>query len=114
MFFIIFFISSGGGWGDPHITTLDKRTFTFNGLGEYILLDIPDGPFQLQFRTARALNKDNEPTDATIYSAFAVRERPEDGTLLQVELNTAKDGMSSNCRIPYILFAKVPVQQYTG
>ena len=101
-FKIIIFISPGGGWGDPHITTLDKTTYTFNGLGEYILLDIADPPFQLQFRTARALNKDNVPTDATIYSAFAVRERPDDGTLLQVELNNAKDGMSSKCWIPDI------------
>ena len=26
--------------GDPHITTLDGRTYIFNGLGEYRLLEV--------------------------------------------------------------------------
>ena len=85
---------TGGGFGDPHIKTLDKRTYTFNGHGEYIMLDIPSAPFQLQCRTARAVYKDNSLSDATVYSGFAAREDPTAGTLLQVELNEAKDGRS--------------------
>ena len=39
--------------GDPHITTLDDLTYTFNGHGEYVLLQTLDGetPFQLQVRS---------------------------------------------------------------
>ena len=81
----------GGGFGDPHIKTLDKKTYTFNGHGEYIMLDIPT-VFQLQCRTDRAVYSDNSLSDATVYSAFAAREQPQYGTLLQVELNDAKDG----------------------
>ena len=56
------------------------------------MLDIPSAEFQLQCRTQRAVVSDNSLADATVYSAFAVREGTEYNTLLQVELNDAKDG----------------------
>ena len=56
------------------------------------MLDIPSAEFQLQCRTQRAVVADNSLADATVYSAFAVREGTEYNTLLQVELNDAKDG----------------------
>ena len=39
--------------GDPHFTTLDGVDFTFNGWGEYLLLNITNGStlFELQART---------------------------------------------------------------
>ena len=39
--------------GDPHFTTLDGADFTFNGWGEYLLLNITNGStlFELQART---------------------------------------------------------------
>ena len=72
--------------------TLDKRTYTFNGHGLYILLDIPSAPFQLQCHTARAVYSNGNLSDATVYSGFAMREDSADGTLLQVELNDYKNG----------------------
>lgn len=58
---------AGWNFGDPHITTLDGRTYTFNGLGEYVMTRITD-EFELQARTAVA--SDN--TTATIFSAVAI------------------------------------------
>ena len=40
---------TGWGWGDPHITTLDDQTYTFNGLGEYVVLR--SGDLEIQART---------------------------------------------------------------
>ena len=58
------------GWGDPHITTLDDRVYTFNGLGEYTLLQLTtasgNGDFTLQGRTQLVVN-----STATQFSAFA-------------------------------------------
>ena len=45
--------TTGWGWGDPHINTLDKLPYTFNGLGEYRMIETEDNSFQMQGRTDR-------------------------------------------------------------
>ena len=63
--------STGWFWGDPHIKTLDGGNYTFNGLGEYVMIDAQNGTFQLQARTAAAQGNS---TTATIFSAGAAKE----------------------------------------
>lgn len=58
----------GWGNGDPHITTLDGHTYTFNGIGEYVLLSSARGDFEIQARTYLATPS----TTATVFSAVAV------------------------------------------
>lgn len=66
-------MSLASGFGDPHVTTLDNRTYTFNGLGEYVLLRVPGGDFEIQARTGKAIFEETgQETNATIYTAFAV------------------------------------------
>lgn len=36
--------------GDPHLTTLDGYTHTFNGIGEFVYLKTNDDSFQSQIR----------------------------------------------------------------
>lgn len=50
--------------------TLDKYPYTFNGLGEYILVDINNGEFVLQGRMERALVNE-ELADGTVFTGFA-------------------------------------------
>ena len=57
------------GRGDPHFTTLDGRVYTFNGLGEYVLLRESIKDFEFQGRTELAPN-----ANATIFSAFAIKD----------------------------------------
>ena len=64
------YITIGWGWGDPHVTTIDGRRYTFNGLGEYVLLRTTSSNFEFQGRTIQAPNS----SGATIFSAFALRE----------------------------------------
>lgn len=60
--------------GDPHFITMDGARFTFNGLGEFVMIR-SEGPvgFQLQCRTGLAQNHLNEtvPT-ATVFIGFAI------------------------------------------
>lgn len=61
----------GWFWGDPHFKTLDDGNYTFNGLGEYIMIDAKQGTFQLQARTTLA--QGNSRT-ATIFAAGVAQE----------------------------------------
>ena len=47
-FFVYFLVAATAG--DPHITTLDGVSYTFNGVGEYYLLDTEDNILQVQGR----------------------------------------------------------------
>ncbi|NWR58737.1 MUC4 protein, partial [Bucorvus abyssinicus] len=59
-----------GAFGDPHITTLDGLTYTFNGLGDFVLLLASDAQtsFVLQARTAQT-----GMAQATNFVAFAAQ-----------------------------------------
>lgn len=80
------------GWffGDPHIRTLDGLEYTFNGLGEYTLLETTDGNFTLQGRTVRALDANNTDTMATVFGAFAARDAMSDR--FHIEMNSSRNG----------------------
>ena len=54
------------GRGDPHITSLDGRQYTFNGWGEYTLIGLNGSDFMLQCRTEPVVN-----STATRFSGFA-------------------------------------------
>ncbi|XP_062511306.1 mucin-like protein [Corticium candelabrum] len=56
-------------WGDPHISTLDGKQYTFNGVGEYILMQTVNETFVLEGRTRLVEN-----SSATVFSAFAAAE----------------------------------------
>ena len=72
-------------FGDPHMTTLDGYSYTFNGLGEYILTDVDDGYFTLQARTARQVSDNGELTDGTVFVACAAQQ--QGSTLVQMTMN---------------------------
>ena len=54
--------------GDPHITTLDGREYTFNGWGEYTLILLSGSDFMMQCRTEPV---NNSTSAATRFSGFA-------------------------------------------
>ncbi|XP_067850812.1 mucin-like protein [Heptranchias perlo] len=74
-------------FGDPHVVTLDSVKYTFNGLGEYILLNVRDDndtlTFSLQGRTLRA--GENRTSQATSFVALAAQG--SSGTKVQWNLN---------------------------
>lgn len=59
-----------GAFGDPHITTLDGLTYTFNGLGDFVLLLASEAQtsFVLHGRTAQTGT-----AQATNFIAFAAQ-----------------------------------------
>ena len=52
----IYILITGTGFGDPHVFTLDGFAYTFNGLGEYVLLQMRSIDLVVQARTRQAVN----------------------------------------------------------
>ena len=69
---MVLYVTVVRGWGDPHLVTIDGRRFTFNGLGEYLLITTNVSDFEFQGRTTLAAN-----SNATMFSDFALREGDE-------------------------------------
>ena len=78
---VAFYIVPGWFWGDPHFITLDGGNYTFNGLGEYVMIDSQNEAFKLQARTRLAQGNSNF---ATIFTAGAAKE--ENSSVVEVKV----------------------------
>ncbi|NXA51132.1 MUC4 protein, partial [Nothocercus julius] len=78
----------GDAFGDPHITTLDGLTYTFNGLGDFVLLMASDArtSFILQGRTAQT-----GAAQATNFVAFAAQYISTNTTVVEWTLGRQGD-----------------------
>ncbi|CAK8690960.1 unnamed protein product [Clavelina lepadiformis] len=82
-------------WGDPHLTTFDGASYTFNGLGEYYLVYAPD-VITIQARTKRVLKEDGAESDATGFVAVVVKDHTNDlsgKVLFEVDTNSTGNGI---------------------
>ncbi|XP_046338970.2 sushi domain-containing protein 2-like isoform X2 [Haliotis rufescens] len=61
--------------GDPHLVTLDGKGYTFNGEGEFVLLEDDNSSVVVQVRTAQARDTNDELQNATMFTAAAVAIR---------------------------------------
>lgn len=90
-------------FGDPHISTLDGFQYTFNGLGDYVLLRSRDNLLHFHGRTERPLNTDGQLTNATVFSAFAFKTNNSDSGQIVFDdavpgnLSITISGMDNSC-----------------
>lgn len=85
---------TGFFWGDPHIQTLDKKDYTFNGWGEYTMLELlseETTAFVLQARTGRVKDSNGNFTNATIFTGFAAKDYVNTA-IVQIELSNDRQG----------------------
>ncbi|XP_061167956.1 serine-rich adhesin for platelets-like [Saccostrea echinata] len=78
---------AGGALGDPHLTTLDGLSFTFNGHGEFILLQASDVEVQGRFspqRNAAGVKS------ATYISGVAGQQSSPSSDKIEFRLNSGK------------------------
>ena len=73
--------------GDPHLVTLDGLRYTFNGRGEYTLIQTTDNVFTLQGRMITASGVDETTVDATVFSAIAAKDNNSDTVQFEVDEN---------------------------
>ena len=77
-----------GGSGDPHFLTLDGLDYTFNGYGEYTLLEIPSSHFTIQ---TRILPLEYNPTlsqSGTVFKTLVVKYNHDK---IQIGLNEGNE-----------------------
>ena len=77
--------TTGWWFGDPHIVTLDGHKYTFNGKGDYILLDTDDNSFTLHGRMEEvSMVNGNPASGGTVFTALVARQ--SDSDTIQFEL----------------------------
>ena len=76
-------------YGDPHIVTLDGHKYTFNGKGEFILIETDNGTFSLQGRMAEAINSFGQEAGATVFTSLVLKEVDSD----TVQVDLTPDGL---------------------
>lgn len=87
-------IFSAAMFGDPHIKTLDGFDYTYNGLGEFIMIQMKSNNmtvFELDGRTSTVMDDNDVVTNATIFSAFVGKDFTT-GAYFQVEMAASKQG----------------------
>ena len=82
--------SLGSVLGAGHISTLDGFSYTFNGLGEYILLTSTQ--FQLQGRTS-VTKKNGVDQSATAFTSVVAVQLVPASDIIEYRLNSAKTGI---------------------
>eukprot|EP00105_Crassostrea_gigas_P046261 XP_019930409.1 PREDICTED: protein mesh [Crassostrea gigas] len=75
--------------GDPHITTLDGYSYTFNGVGEFVYLKTTDGTFQSQIRFEQFRKENGDLVDASVCTAIATQHTNTSG-VVEVRLNSIR------------------------
>lgn len=73
-------------FGDPHVITLDGLQYTYNGAGEYVILDALDGELLLHARTEPAERADGGTPVGTVFTALAMRARDSD--VIEIQRST--------------------------
>ena len=69
--------------------TLDQHKYTFNGKGEFVLIETNDQSFTLQGRMVEAKTLMGDAAKGTVFSAFVVKE--ENSNIVQFEIQTANN-----------------------
>ena len=65
-------------YGDPHIVTLDGHKYTFNGKGEFTMIQTDDSTFTVQGRMVEANDNGGSEVPATVFSALCAKAMNSD------------------------------------
>ena len=71
-------------YGDPHITSLDGHKYTFNGRGEFVLIETDDQSFTLQARMVPIISSTSDTPKATVFTAILARELYSDTVQFEI------------------------------
>ena len=97
-------------WGDPHILTHDGHKYTFNGKGEFILIQTLDDSFSVQARMVPVNNSLGLDSKATVFTAIVSQERDSD----RVQFEVVKGGIIVLINGEQIDFKVIKEQEFSN
>ena len=71
--------------GDPHLVTLDGLKYTFNGRGEYTLIETTNNMFTLQGRMIQASGTNGSAVAASVFSAIVGKDHNSDTVQFEID-----------------------------
>lgn len=97
------------------MATMDGFKYTFNGLGEFVLIDTVDGSFTLQGRMIQAKNDTGSPISATSFSAIVAKQFDSDTVQFQLaESDIIDDEIDALVNGELLDFEGLPNQQFNN
>ena len=97
-------------YGDPHIVTTDGLKYTFNGKGEFILIETMDKGFTLQGRMIEAIDEFGSVAAATVFSAIVGKQNDSD----TVQLELSRRGVDALVNGDRVDFEVVSAQNFNN
>ena len=97
--------------GDPHIVTMDNYTYTFNGLGEFVLIKTVNDIFTLQGRMVQTVDYNGNLISTSQYSAIVARQFDSDTVQFQLADNNEIDALINGEKFD---FKDLPEQQFNN
>ncbi|XP_065911625.1 protein mesh-like isoform X3 [Dysidea avara] len=97
-------------YGDPHMITLDGFKYTFNGKGEFTLIEHKYGLFTLQARMEAAEDNAGSMTRATVITAIAAKQNDSD----TVQFELSRRGLDALVNGERVIFDDMQKQEFTN
>ena len=85
-------IFTGGSEGDPHFVSFDGFSYSFNGIGTFVLIRAP--VFELQGLFARATDGSGNLLDATVFKSVAGQQLVPASDVVEMEVDSGGSGVS--------------------
>lgn len=79
-------------YGDPHIVTLDGHKYTFNGKGEFTLVETHDASFTLQGRMEQAVAGNKTAVTGTVFTSIVAQQVEGEAKRRSVEFQVNSQG----------------------
>ena len=105
-----YFVCIACVYGDPHIVTLDGYKYTFNGKGEFTLIETPGDRFTLQARMIEATGVGGDTVQATVFSALVGKQNDSD----TVQLELSRRGIDARVNGMRVDFEDVAQQSFNN
>ena len=105
----VYAVSPAGAYGDPHIVTLDGLKYTFNGKGEFILIETTNNIITLQGRMVEVPSNLGQEAPATVFSAIACKQNDSDTVQFTV---TADNVINTTVNGELVAFSMLAEQSY--